>query len=60
MKKIKQRVKLNSLVEVKDLRIQVKEKLECDLGIGLEGKRDAFHAKGNGGSILLEARGVCP
>lgn len=60
MKKIKFRIKLNNLVEVKDLQVQVKERLECDLNIGLEGRHDAFHAKENERSILLEAKGACP
>lgn len=60
MLKINQLIKLNSQVEVKRLLIQFKEIMEYDLDISLEGMRDAFHVKGNEGTIFPELKGVCP
>jgi len=60
MLKTNQMIKLNSQVEEQQLLIQFKEKMEYDLDISLEGMRDAFHVKGNEGSIFPESKGVCP
>jgi hypothetical protein len=60
MSKINHIIKLNNQVEVKSLLIQLEETLESDLSISLEGRRDAFHAKGNEWTIFLELRVVCP
>ena len=60
MLKINQAIKLNSQVEVKILLKQPKETQEYDRDISLEGRHDAFHAKENERSILLEAKGACP